>query len=53
MAAKLDYRWHLRQVMAEPRHVRHHRPDRAAGRSGGSGCRPARSTGWSSSGPSG
>ena len=27
-SGRLDYRWHLRQVMAGPRHVRHHRPAR-------------------------
>ena len=31
MAAKLDYHWHLRKVMADRGHVRHHRSDRAAG----------------------
>ena len=52
MAARLDYRWHLRKVMADrgmfattdligPLALR------------GIACRPARSTGWWSSVPSG
>ena len=51
MAARLDYRWHLRQVMADAGHVLHHRPDRRRWPTGRSGCRPARSTGWSTERP--
>ena len=53
MAAKLDYRWHLRQVMAARGMFSTTDLLGAAGRTRASSCPPARSTGWSWTGPSG
>ncbi len=52
MARKLDYRWHLRQVMADRGMFA--TTDLLEPLAGGeSGCPQARSTGWSWSGRSG
>ena len=51
MARKLDYRWHLRQVMAARGMFA--TTDLAPLAERGITCRPARSTGWSWNGPSG
>ena len=51
MTRKLDYRWNLRQVMAT-RGMFQTTDLAGPWPSGRSGCRPARSTGWSPSGPS-
>ena len=45
MTAKLDYRWHLRQVMAT-RGMFATTTWSGRWRSGGSGCPQARFTGW-------
>jgi hypothetical protein len=52
MAARLDYRWHLRKVMTD--RGMFSTTDLAGPLAeAGSRCRPARSTGWSPNGPSG
>ena len=53
MARKLDYRWHLRQVMASRGMFATTDLIGPLAAARASSCRPARSTGWSPSGPSG
>ena len=53
MARKLDYRWHLRQVMADRGMFATTDLIEPLARARDPRCPPARSTGWSSSAPSG
>ena len=53
MTRRLDYRWHLRQVMAGRGMFATTDLIGPLADRGRSGCRPARSTGWSPSGRNG